>query len=114
MTISSIEPAALYEIHRKAGRIVLIDVREPGEFAAIHATIGANHPLSALTAGVLGPIAAYAPSETIYLMCKSGHRSARACDLVCKLGYESVVNVTGGLQAWVAAGLPTVSEVANR
>lgn len=114
MTINAIEPTALYEMHGESAALTLIDVREPDEFAAIRATIGANHPLSALTTGALGPIAACARNETIYVMCRSGQRSARACELLRNLGYQSVVNVTGGIQAWAAAGLPTAGATTGR
>jgi rhodanese-related sulfurtransferase len=37
--------------------------------------------------------------------CKGGHRSAIACSLLEAAGFEGVVNVIGGFDAWAAAGL---------
>jgi hydroxyacylglutathione hydrolase len=39
--------------------------------------------------------------------CKSGSRSAIACSLLEKAGFERPINVVGGFDAWVGAGLET-------
>ncbi len=46
--------------------------------------------------------------EPLYLICKGGTRGAKACQKFIDAGYTSVVNVEGGIEAWVAAGLPVV------
>ena len=38
--------------------------------------------------------------------CKSGRRSALACEQMAAAGYTDLVNVAGGFDAWLAAGLP--------
>ncbi|MDP1875753.1 rhodanese-like domain-containing protein [Phenylobacterium sp.] len=87
-----------------ARQIVLIDVREPAEYAAerIHGAL--NYPLStfdpdALPAG--GP-------RAIVLQCGSGKRSAMAMDLCRKAGVEIAGHLDGGIGAWRAADLPIV------
>ena len=45
--------------------------------------------------------------KTIVCICRSGNRSAAACDLLRSRGYEAI-NVAGGIRAWKAAGYPTV------
>jgi hypothetical protein len=45
-------------------------------------------------------------SEPLYIICRSGGRSAQACQMFEKAGYSNVVNVEGGTLAWEQAGLP--------
>ncbi|WP_293677862.1 rhodanese-like domain-containing protein [uncultured Phenylobacterium sp.] len=84
--------------------IVLIDVREPAEFAAerIHGAL--NFPLSTFDARAL-------PSggrERVVLQCGSGKRSAMAVERCQAAGLDVDAHLAGGITAWVRAGLPTV------
>ena len=45
--------------------------------------------------------------KPIVCICRSGNRSAAACDLLRSRGYEAI-NVAGGIRAWKAAGYPIV------
>ncbi len=45
-------------------------------------------------------------SHTVYVMCRSGRRSAEAQKRLNALGFRSVINVRGGMQAWNAENLP--------
>ena len=81
----------------------LIDVREPDEFAEVRAKGATNLPLSnfAAEAGKINP------DEDIYVICKSGGRSAQAAEYLEKArGWDNVINVEGGTIAWVEADLP--------
>ena len=82
--------------------IPLIDVRTPAEFRSVRAEGALNHPLESLEAEALP----FEKSETLHLICQSGGRSAKACQLLEAAGYEAVVNVEGGTAAWQAARLP--------
>jgi rhodanese-related sulfurtransferase len=44
----------------------------------------------------------------IVVLCKSGHRGAMTLMALRMLGYTDVRNLAGGMNAWVAAELPTV------
>ena len=46
--------------------------------------------------------------EPLYVICRSGTRSEKACEKFLSAGYTNVVNVTGGTLAWEQAGLPVV------
>lgn len=46
--------------------------------------------------------------QPLYVICRSGSRSAKACQKFLDAGYRNAVNVEGGTQAWDAAGLPVV------
>ena len=47
--------------------------------------------------------------KPVVVQCQGGGRSAIATSLLQRAGYD-VVNMQGGYQAWVAAGLPVVRE----
>jgi rhodanese-related sulfurtransferase len=83
----------------------LLDVREDDEWAAGHAP-GARH----IPLGELGARAAEVPQdELIYVICRSGGRSARAAQALAGAGWRAV-NVGGGMQDWAAAGRPMVTD----
>jgi rhodanese-related sulfurtransferase len=81
--------------------VVLIDVREPVEFAEAHVPGALLIPMGQLPARA-GELDKNAP---VHLICRSGHRSAVMCDLLAKAGLDAV-NVAGGTLAWVRAGKP--------
>jgi len=78
------------------GKQVLIDVREPYEFASGHLKGAVNVPLGQL-AGKLGKFDSDA--ET-FVICQSGHRSATAVRLLKRAGFENAYSVKGGTSAW--------------
>ena len=80
---------------------VLIDVREPVEFAEAHVPGAHLIPMGQL-ASRLDEV----PRErTVYVICRTGNRSGQMGPLLDAHGYDSV-NVLGGTKAWVEAGLP--------
>lgn len=87
----------------KKGEIVLIDVREPAEYAAgrIHGAL--NYPLSTFDPAAL-PLPA---DRTVVLQCGSGKRSATAIERCQRAGVDVDSHLAGGISAWRAAGLPT-------
>jgi len=46
--------------------------------------------------------------QTVYVICKSGGRAAKACERFHAAGFTNVASVEGGTEAWEAAGLPLV------
>jgi rhodanese-related sulfurtransferase len=96
---------------------VIIDVREPGEFAAGHVPGAINlprgviefqidaHPAMACATNS----ALSAKSRPLVLYCLSGGRAALAADSLQQLGFEQVRSLAGGINAWREAGLPIVS-----
>ncbi|MBC7658318.1 MAG: rhodanese-like domain-containing protein [Chitinophagaceae bacterium] len=101
----SITVEELYQISQNAGPFHLLDVREDDEFAEYHATISRSLPLSRLMEGRAQDELRMPKDEPVYLICRSGRRSLTACDLLHHQGFTKLVNVTGGMEAWVAAGL---------
>ncbi|OIQ68538.1 putative adenylyltransferase/sulfurtransferase MoeZ [mine drainage metagenome] len=87
-----------------AHEILLIDVREPAEFAAERIQGAVNVPPSSFNPAAL-PDAA---GKTVVLQCAGGKRSAMAVDQCGKANQAIDTHLAGGLMAWKAAGLPTV------
>ena len=87
---------------------VLLDVREDDEWTAGHAPEARHVPMSQLT-GRLGEVP---PADPLYVICRSGGRSARVVAFLSQQGV-SAVNVAGGMQSWAAAGRPMVAEHAG-
>jgi len=83
---------------------VVLDVREPAEFAAGHLPNARNIPSGELDKRV-GDLPAGKP---VLVCCASGARSGRAIAVLRKAGHEQVFNLDGGVHAWRQAGLPIV------
>lgn len=83
-------------------RPVLLDVREPNEFAAIRAPGAVLLPTSTFTAR-LGELPADRP---LLVICRTGSRSAAVTGFLVRAGRTDVANVVGGMEAWERAGLP--------
>jgi len=45
--------------------------------------------------------------KTYLIVCRSGGRSAKACDILEDEGFDKIFNLYGGMIAWNACGLPT-------
>lgn len=84
---------------------VLLDVREPDEWQAGHAPEAVHVPLAALAAR----LAELDEGTPIVAVCRVGGRSERAAAALLQRGFDAV-NLGGGMQAWVAAGLPVVAD----
>lgn len=89
------------------GRGTLMDVRTSAEFREVHAAGAQLVPLDILDR-VRVVAARGANSGSVYLVCASGIRSAKAADLLNQAGLEDVQVVEGGMNAWIAAGLPVI------
>lgn len=80
---------------------LLLDVREDAEWYAGHPPQARHVPLGQLSQA----LPSLPADRRIIVVCRSGHRSATATRLLTNTGRDAV-NLTAGLQAWQAAGLP--------
>ena len=81
--------------HYQNEQLSLVDVREAEEFETLHLEGAQNLPLSQLA-----DIYDQLDKDLLhYVICKSGMRSARACQFLAEQGYD-VINVQGGMTAF--------------
>jgi len=103
-----LQPRAALE--RLRGGALLLDVREPFEYAGPrgrHADGAVNLPLGSLPAS-LDRVGA-AREDEVLVICKSGGRSAQAAEFLIAKGWRRVFSVDGGTERWAAEGLPVSS-----
>jgi rhodanese-related sulfurtransferase len=87
---------------------LLVDVREPAEYAAIHVQNAKLIPLGDVNSRAK-EIEAF-KNKPVVVMCRSGHRSAMAAVMLKQDGFTQVSSMEGGIQAWEQAGLPVVRQ----
>lgn len=85
----------------------IIDVREPDEFADARIDGATNIPLGTLVAR----LEELPRDRTVYVMCLSGGRSARATAFLRGAGIDAV-DLEGGISRWYQAGFPVESGAA--
>ncbi|TWT78477.1 Inner membrane protein YgaP [Posidoniimonas polymericola] len=96
----TIQPGELKSKLASGESVKLIDVRTPAEFQEVHVDGAQNVPLDRIDP------ANHADDQTIYFVCRSGSRGQTACKKFEAAGMTNVVNVAGGTEACVQAGLP--------
>lgn len=92
------------------GKALLIDVREVKEWHATGLPEHA-HPVALSDPDLVATVSALAnenPGLPVLISCLSGKRAFKAIDLLSQGGVADLKLVTGGLQAWLAEGLPVV------
>jgi rhodanese-related sulfurtransferase len=85
-----------------AGQAVVIDVREPNEFAAGHIPGSQSMPLSSFDPQAVPASGA----KKVVLHCAAGSRAGEACKQMAAIGREDVYLFRAGMQGWQAANLP--------
>lgn len=84
---------------------VILDVREPDEWAAGHIESAVHIPIGAVTRR----LSDVPQGNPLYVICRSGVRSARVAEFLRAQGIDAL-NVAAGMQEWAAAGRPMVSD----
>jgi rhodanese-related sulfurtransferase len=81
---------------------LVVDVRDPGEYAAGHILGAKNVPLSRIGDSEVGK----RKERPVIVYCDTGARSAKAIAALKGQGYSRVANLSGGIGGWQQAGLP--------
>lgn len=87
-------------------KATVIDVSEPGEFAAGHIVGSRNIPVGRIE---VAPELPKNKTLPVVLVCASGKRAAKAAKALQVKGYAKAVVLAGGLAAWKTANLPVES-----
>ncbi|MGL5825447.1 MAG: thioredoxin domain-containing protein [Nocardioides sp.] len=99
--IVEVDVHELAQAHAQGG--IVLDVREPDEYAGGHLDGVLFVPMGE----VRGRITEVPGGERIYVLCASGKRSAMVAEFLTGQGFDAV-NVSGGMAAWQAQGFPVV------
>ena len=104
MSLQELDPKDVFDRAQK-GELVIIDVREPHEFAVgrIHGAL--LHPLSTFEPKAIPTDGA----RKIVFQCGSGVRSRKALNAFMAATGADAAHLAGGIGAWKTAGLPCVS-----
>lgn len=104
--VTSVTPADAVRLINRGAAVV--DVREPAAWAAGHIVNSRNHAAAALKDNP--ELLAKQRKKALLLVCDTGMSSARAAAELRKQGYEQVLSLRGGLNAWRQENLPVVRE----
>jgi rhodanese-related sulfurtransferase len=83
---------------------LLLDVREPNEFAYCRIKDSVNLPMGQ----VFARLSELNPQQETVVICHHGMRSAQVANFLVTNGFADVTNLTGGVAAWAAEVEPTM------
>jgi len=112
--VNEIQPWDLSKQLAAGSEPVLLDVREPAEYAALHIPGAINVPRGILEQSCEWdfdetlPLLAAGRELDIVVICRSGYRSILVADVMQQMGYTSVVSLKSGVRGWNDSDLPLV------
>jgi rhodanese-related sulfurtransferase len=102
MMVREVDVRAFAAAHRDGA--VVVDVREPFEYATGHVPGATMMPMGEVHARLRD----LPRNEPVYVICASGNRSLTAASWMAAAGIEAI-SVAGGTSAWASAGGPLVT-----
>ncbi len=117
--VKEIQPWDLSKLLAAGNAPVLLDVREPAEYAALHIPGALNVPRGVLEQSCewdfdeTEPLLAAGRDLEIVVMCRSGYRSALVADVMQQMGYTRVVSLKTGVRGWNDFEQPLVDASGN-
>lgn len=103
--IPNVTAAELWNALNNGSQPLVIDVREPYEFANGHIPFAQLMPMPQ----IMSRQTAVPCDQPVVLICRSGRRSTQVLyKLQKEEGYSNLTNLDGGMLAWESAGLPAV------
>lgn len=105
---SQLNPVNAIRLMNNNDNAIVIDVRDTAEYKKGHIKNAKNMPLSTLK-DKLDELARH-KDQAVLAYCSSGALSNKACSLLQKAGFSNVHNISGGINGWVDAKLPTTKK----
>ena len=103
--VPSVVPSEVEALVADGG--ILVDVREPAEYAVARISGAELRPMSSIGQWWTE----LARDRTVVVYCRTGQRSAHVVHaLTTQAGFGNVVNLTGGIVAWAEAGYPVETD----
>ena len=99
---ANLSPRELSALLKSDKRLIVIDVREPWEYATGHVRGARLMPLGQLHLH----LSKLDPKQPVAVICAHGNRSRSGAAQLVRHGLSEVYNVVGGTEAWRRAGLP--------
>jgi len=96
MTVKQISATELHAKIQNEEPLLLLDVREPGEFQYAHIEGSVLIPLQQIP----HRLSELNPQQPIVVICHHGMRSQQAAHYLVHSGFENISNLTGGIDAW--------------
>lgn len=104
--VDELYPWDLEECFDAGEKLILLDVREPEEFNAMHIEGSINVPRGTLESACewdydeTEPELVEARNQDVIVICRSGHRSVLAAYTMKMLGYKKPISLKTGLRGW--------------
>lgn len=114
--IQEIKPDDLDEMIENHDDLLIVDVREPHEYAAGHIPGALSVPRGLLEGAAdlefkhRNDTLSQARARTVVTYCQSGGRSALAADTLQQMGFDKAHSLSGGLDLWQAEGMAVVKD----
>jgi len=114
-SVNEIMPWDLIVILNANPALIILDIREPDEYTAMHIKNSIHIPRGLLEAACefgfeeTNPVIAKSRNEKIIIVCRSGNRSLLAARTMQLLGYKNVISLQTGLRGWNDYELPLIS-----
>lgn len=101
----SITEVSANEAQPNISQMLVLDVREPGEFAQGHLPGAINLPRGLLEFKINDhPAFNGKQGAEILVYCQAGGRSALATETLQKMGYQKPISMAGGFKSWIDNG----------
>jgi len=105
MSLHEISVSELQKL-RKDGSVFVVDVRSRDEYDYANIAPDLLVPLDELMERM--PELSSHQNDHVVVMCRSGARSAQACNYLIHQGFSNVSNLRGGIRAWSVEVDPSV------
>lgn len=117
--VREVMPWDLQSLLARADAPLVLDVREPAEFALAHIAGAMNVPRGVLEQACewdydeTEPLLASGRERSIVVVCRSGQRSLLAADVMQQLGFTNVASLQTGMRGWTDYEQPVVDDASS-